>query len=145
MEFAFNRAKPNSWVPWPIGDDRPLFLGESFFANGHPPAAARSDHRRAGVPRPRRREEPGVYKVRPDVGGGIPLARHRGIPLLVQLDDGQGGSTTRRFGVRVREGVERYRWIRRQKVVRHLKVFNDTLAGRSDPQLIGSFRHVVPG
>jgi beta-galactosidase len=39
MKLAFNRHKKDTWVPWPIGDDRPLFLGESFFANGFPPAA----------------------------------------------------------------------------------------------------------
>ena len=39
MQMAFGRHKKDSWVPWPIGDDKPLFLGESFFANGSPPAA----------------------------------------------------------------------------------------------------------
>ena len=39
MQLAFSRHKKDSWVPWPIGDDKPLFLGESFFANGSPPAA----------------------------------------------------------------------------------------------------------
>ncbi len=40
MKIAYSRNKtdPRS-NPWPIGDDRPLFLGESFFAMGHPPAA----------------------------------------------------------------------------------------------------------
>jgi beta-galactosidase len=38
MKLAFARHK-DPWTPWPLGDDRPLFLGESFFANGHPPAA----------------------------------------------------------------------------------------------------------
>jgi Glycosyl hydrolases family 2/Glycosyl hydrolases family 2, TIM barrel domain len=38
MKLAFNRYK-DPWAPWPIGDDKPLFLGESFFANGYPPAA----------------------------------------------------------------------------------------------------------
>ncbi len=34
MKLAFARK-----APWQIGDDRPLFLGETFFANGYPPAA----------------------------------------------------------------------------------------------------------
>jgi beta-galactosidase len=40
MKWAYTRHKldPRS-NPWPIGDDRPLFLGESFFAMGYPPAA----------------------------------------------------------------------------------------------------------
>lgn len=38
MKLAYGRHK-DPWTPWPLGDDRPLFLGESFFANGHPPAA----------------------------------------------------------------------------------------------------------
>jgi beta-galactosidase len=38
MKLAFGRHK-DPWTPWPLGDDRPLFLGESFFANGFPPAA----------------------------------------------------------------------------------------------------------
>lgn len=38
MKLAFRRHK-DPWAPWPLGDDRPLFLGESFFANGSPPAA----------------------------------------------------------------------------------------------------------
>jgi beta-galactosidase len=38
MGLAFSRHK-DPWTPWPLGDDRPLFLGESFFANGFPPAA----------------------------------------------------------------------------------------------------------
>ena len=40
MAIAYSRHKidPRS-NPWPIGDDKPLFLGESFFANGFPPAA----------------------------------------------------------------------------------------------------------
>jgi hypothetical protein len=32
-------ARPDGWDPWPIARDKPLFLGESFFANGAPPAA----------------------------------------------------------------------------------------------------------
>jgi beta-galactosidase len=39
MKAAFSRHKGNNWTPWPIGDDKPLFLGESFFAMGFPPAA----------------------------------------------------------------------------------------------------------
>jgi beta-galactosidase len=39
MALAFARHKGNNWTPWPIGDDKPLFLGESFFAMGFPPAA----------------------------------------------------------------------------------------------------------
>ncbi len=38
MKLAFSRHK-DPWTPWPLGDDRPLFIGESFFANGSPPAA----------------------------------------------------------------------------------------------------------
>ncbi len=38
MKLAFSRHK-DAWTPWPLGDDRPLFIGESFFANGFPPAA----------------------------------------------------------------------------------------------------------
>lgn len=38
MKLAFSRHK-DPWAPWPLGDDRPMLLGESFFANGHPPAA----------------------------------------------------------------------------------------------------------
>ena len=30
---------PRPWDPWPIPTDKPLFLGESFYANGSPPAA----------------------------------------------------------------------------------------------------------
>ncbi len=32
-------TKPNSGNPWPIRNDKPLYLGESFFANGSPPSA----------------------------------------------------------------------------------------------------------
>ena len=32
-------ARPDGWDPWPIARDKPLFLGESFFANGAPPSA----------------------------------------------------------------------------------------------------------
>lgn len=39
MKLAYSRHIKDKWVPWPIGDDKPLFLGESFFANGSPPAA----------------------------------------------------------------------------------------------------------
>jgi beta-galactosidase len=39
MKLAFARHEGNNWAPWPIGDDKPLFLGESFFAMGFPPAA----------------------------------------------------------------------------------------------------------
>ncbi len=39
MKIAFDRHKaPGSWAPWPIGDDKPLFLGESFFASGGTPS-----------------------------------------------------------------------------------------------------------
>jgi hypothetical protein len=38
MKLAFSRHT-DPWTPWPIGDDKPLFLGETFFANGFPPAA----------------------------------------------------------------------------------------------------------
>jgi hypothetical protein len=38
MKIAFARHKAGSWTPWPIGDDRPLFLGESFFASGGTPS-----------------------------------------------------------------------------------------------------------
>lgn len=33
------RGPENRQNPWPIARDKPLFLGESFFANGSPPAA----------------------------------------------------------------------------------------------------------
>jgi beta-galactosidase len=40
MAWAFRRHKSERrQYPWPIGDDRPLFLGETFFAMGFPPAA----------------------------------------------------------------------------------------------------------
>ncbi len=39
MKLAFARHKePRAWAPWPIGDDKPLFLGESFFASGGTPS-----------------------------------------------------------------------------------------------------------
>ena len=61
MELAFGRHKIGNWVPWPIGDDKPLFLGESFFANGHPPAAyAALIGEQAFLGRGA--AEPGVYK-----------------------------------------------------------------------------------
>ena len=42
MKWAFSRHKidPRS-NPWPLGDDRPLFLGESFFAAGYAPPLTR--------------------------------------------------------------------------------------------------------
>ncbi len=39
MKLAYSRHEKDKWAPWPLGDDKPLFLGESFFANGFPPAA----------------------------------------------------------------------------------------------------------
>ena len=39
LSRAYGREKnPRSWDPWPIHNDKPLFLGESYFANGAPPA-----------------------------------------------------------------------------------------------------------
>jgi len=39
MKIAFSRHKePRAWAPWPIGDDKPLFLGESFYASGGTPS-----------------------------------------------------------------------------------------------------------
>jgi hypothetical protein len=41
LDWALHRRQAlDKWAyPWPIGDDRPLFLGETFFAAGFPPAA----------------------------------------------------------------------------------------------------------
>ncbi len=40
MKWAYNRHNTEkNRYPWPIAADRPLFLGETFFANGFPPAA----------------------------------------------------------------------------------------------------------
>ncbi len=39
MALSYQRYKePRAWAPWPLADDKPLFLGESFFANGSPPS-----------------------------------------------------------------------------------------------------------
>src|SRR5262249_42629003 len=60
MQLAFNRHKKDSWVPWPISDDKPLFLGESFFANGSPPAAYAALIGEQAFPG-RSQAEPGVH------------------------------------------------------------------------------------
>jgi len=39
MARAFSRRTPRDWDPWPRGDDKPLFCGESFFASGSSPSA----------------------------------------------------------------------------------------------------------
>jgi Glycosyl hydrolases family 2/Glycosyl hydrolases family 2, sugar binding domain/Glycosyl hydrolases family 2, TIM barrel domain len=40
LDLAYSRhTKKGGWDPWPISKSKPLFLGESFFANGSPPAA----------------------------------------------------------------------------------------------------------
>jgi hypothetical protein len=39
MKLAFARHKePRAWAPWPLGDDRPLFLGECHHASGRSPS-----------------------------------------------------------------------------------------------------------
>jgi beta-galactosidase len=60
MKLAFARHK-DPWTPWPLGDDRPLFIGESFYANGYPPAAYAAV---SGEPAflGRNQSEPGVHK-----------------------------------------------------------------------------------
>ncbi len=59
MKLAFVRHK-EPWAPWPLGDDRPLFIGESFFANGYPPAAYAALIGEAAF-LGRNQAEPGVY------------------------------------------------------------------------------------
>ncbi len=39
LKLAKARYKTPGRDPWPIGDDKPLFLGESFFASGYQPSA----------------------------------------------------------------------------------------------------------
>ena len=39
MARAFRKRGPGDWDPWPRGDDKPLFAGESFFASGFQPSA----------------------------------------------------------------------------------------------------------
>ncbi len=39
MARAFSRRTLRDWDPWPRGDDKPLFCGESFFASGSNPSA----------------------------------------------------------------------------------------------------------
>jgi beta-galactosidase len=61
MALAFSRHRTDPRAnPWPVGDDRPLFLGESFFANGFPPAAYSALIGEAAF-LGRNQAEPGVY------------------------------------------------------------------------------------
>ncbi|MGL6074479.1 MAG: glycoside hydrolase family 2 TIM barrel-domain containing protein [Fimbriiglobus sp.] len=39
LDLAYSRHTKGTVDPWPISRDKPLFLGESYFANGSPPSA----------------------------------------------------------------------------------------------------------
>ena len=65
--------------------------GRKLLRDGPSAGGVRGPHRRASVPGSRPGGT-GRVQVRPDAGGGIPLARHRRVPLLGQLHHGQGGT-----------------------------------------------------
>jgi beta-galactosidase len=125
MELAYSRHRDNSWTPWPIGDDKPLFLGESFFAMGHPPAAYAAIQ---GEPAflGRASAEPGVLLFARMLAEGYRWHGIAGFHFWMS-GDGPDNSHYKAFQpicVLCREWNTTF--ASDQLVRRHLKVFNDT-------------------